>query len=82
MKIIALVNQKGGVGKTTSTINIGAGLSSLGKKVLLIDLDPQANLTYSLGIEAHKLNKTIYELLKGEASIKEVIQNNRRRKRH
>ena len=75
MKIIALVNQKGGVGKTTSTINIGAGLSSLGKKVLLIDLDPQANLTYSLGIEAHKLNKTIYELLKGEASIKEVIQN-------
>ena len=48
-RIIALVNQKGGVGKTTSTINIGAGLNRLGKSVLLVDLDPQANLTYSLG---------------------------------
>lgn len=48
-KIIALVNQKGGVGKTTSTINIGAGLALKGKRVLLIDLDPQASLTMSLG---------------------------------
>ncbi len=49
MQIIALINQKGGVGKTTCAINIGAGLNGLGKRVLLIDLDPQAHLTYSLG---------------------------------
>jgi chromosome partitioning protein len=73
MKTIALVNQKGGTGKTTSTINIGAGLVKLGKKVLLIDLDAQANLTYALGIKAHELNKTVYELLKGEANIEEVL---------
>ena len=73
MRVIALVNQKGGTGKTTSTINIGTGLAALKKKVLLIDLDPQANLTYSLGIEAHNLKHTIYELLKGEASAQEII---------
>ena len=55
MKIIALMNQKGGVGKTTSTINIGAGLEKLGKKIMLTDLDPQAHLTYSLGIEARAM---------------------------
>lgn len=72
-RIIALVNQKGGVGKTTSTINIGAGLNQLGKSVLLIDLDPQANLTYSLGIEAHNLEATIYELLTGRTTAKNAI---------
>lgn len=72
-KIIALINQKGGVGKTTSTVNIGAGLTKLGKKVLLVDLDPQAHLTYSLGIEAHELENTVYELLKGEAQFKQVL---------
>lgn len=72
-RVIALVNQKGGVGKTTSTKNIGAGLTILGKKVLLVDLDPQANLTYSLGIKAHELEKTIYEVLKGEAKAKDAI---------
>ncbi len=71
--IIALINQKGGVGKTTSVINIGAGLTMLAKQVLLIDLDPQAHLTYSLGIQAHELDKTIYEVLKNEATVKEVI---------
>jgi len=73
MKIIAFINQKGGVGKTTCTMNIGAGLTMLGKKVLLIDLDPQAHLTYSLGIEAHKLENTVYELLKGNCQAKKVI---------
>ncbi len=67
------MNQKGGVGKTTSTVNIGAGLNKLGKRVLLIDLDPQANLTYSLGIQGHDLRKTIYELLKGQISTSDVI---------
>ena len=73
MKTIALINQKGGVGKTTSAINIGAGLHSLGQKVLLIDLDPQAHLTYSLGIQAHELKRTVYELLKGEYTVEETI---------
>ena len=75
MKIIALVNQKGGVGKTTSVINIGAGLNRLGKKVLLIDLDPQAHLTYSLGIQAHELERAIYEVLTGGATLQEVLIN-------
>lgn len=73
MKLIALTNQKGGVGKTTSTINIGAGLAKLGKKVLLIDLDPQANLTYSLRMHSHRLDKTIYQALKGEANMNDII---------
>jgi chromosome partitioning protein len=65
--IISLLNHKGGVGKTTSCINIGAGLVELGKKVLLIDLDPQANLTLSLGIPRQRV--TIYEALRGEAEL-------------
>jgi chromosome partitioning protein len=73
MKVIALINQKGGVGKTTSAINIGFGLSKLKQKVLLIDLDPQAHLTYSIGIHAHQLEKTIYDVLKGTVKIQEVI---------
>lgn len=66
-KIISLLNHKGGVGKTTSAINIGAGLVELGKKVLLVDLDPQANLTLSLGIPRQKA--TIYESLRGESEL-------------
>jgi chromosome partitioning protein len=72
-RIVSLVNQKGGVGKTTSTKNIGAGLTNLGYAVLLIDLDPQASLTYSLGIPAHELSRTIYEVLKEEVKAEEVI---------
>ncbi|MBL7816655.1 MAG: ParA family protein [Saprospiraceae bacterium] len=63
--VISLLNHKGGVGKTTSAINIGAGLVELGKKVLLVDLDPQANLTLSLGIPRQRV--TIYECLRGES---------------
>jgi chromosome partitioning protein len=65
--IISLLNHKGGVGKTTSAINIGAALVQLNKRVLLIDLDPQANLTISLGIPRQKV--TIYENIRGEAEI-------------
>lgn len=73
MKMIAFTNQKGGVGKTTSTINVGAGLSLQGKKVLLVDLDPQANLTYSLRMQSQRLDKTIYDVLKGRAKLEETI---------
>jgi len=66
-KIISLLNHKGGVGKTTSAINIGAGLVELGQKVLLIDLDPQANLTLSLGIPRQKYS--IYESIRGESEL-------------
>ena len=66
-KIISLLNHKGGVGKTTSAINIGAGMVELGKRVLLIDLDPQANLSLSLGIPRQKY--TIYESLRGESEL-------------
>lgn len=69
-KVISISNHKGGVGKTTSTLNIGAGLNSLGKTVLLIDLDPQANLSQSLGIKEPKVN--IYGALRGEYKLQPV----------
>jgi len=65
--VISLLNHKGGVGKTTSVINIGAGLAQLGKRVLLLDLDPQANLTLSMGIPRRP--STIYEAIRGEAEL-------------
>lgn len=68
--VISLLNHKGGVGKTTSAVNIGAGLAELGRKVLLIDLDPQANLTISLGVPRQK--QTIYEALRGEGELSPV----------
>lgn len=67
---IALLNHKGGVGKTTSAINLGAGLVELDKRVLLVDLDPQANLTVSLGVGRQKV--TIYESMRGEAELEPV----------
>ena len=72
-KIIALVNHKGGVGKTTSSINLAASLGVLKKKVLLVDLDPQGNSTTGVGIDKSDYNKSMYELLKDQATLNEVI---------
>lgn len=72
-QIISVVNQKGGVGKTTTAVNLGAYLAALGKFVLLLDLDPQANATSGLGVDKNSLAKGVYELLIGEVSAREVI---------
>lgn len=73
-KIVAVANQKGGVGKTTTTINLGAALAELGAKVLIVDLDPQGNASTGLGIEAEEREFTTYELLLEEIELQKVIQ--------
>lgn len=75
-KIIAVANQKGGVGKTTTSINLSACLADKGKKVLVIDTDPQGNTTSGFGVEKNELDNTIYELILGECSIRDCIINN------
>ncbi len=72
-RIIAVANQKGGVGKTTTAINLSACLAEKGQKVLAIDMDPQGNMTSGLGTDKDSVDKTVYDLLIGEAEIEDVI---------
>jgi chromosome partitioning protein len=73
-KILAITNQKGGVGKTTTTINLAASLSMAGRRVLLVDLDPQGNATMGSGIDKRQLAATVYQALLGEATLAAVLQ--------
>lgn len=72
-RIIAVANQKGGVGKTTTSINLSACLAALGKKVLAIDMDPQGNMTSGLGIDKNEIEYSVYDLILGEVEIEQVI---------
>jgi len=74
-KIVSIVNQKGGVGKTTFAVNIAAGLGISGKKVLLVDIDPQGNSTSGYGVNKKEVKKSSYDLLINNASVKETIVN-------
>lgn len=73
-RVIAIANQKGGVGKTTTSINLSAALAERGKKVLVIDTDPQGNTTSGFGLDKNELDNSIYELMIGECSIDEAIK--------
>lgn len=72
-RIIAIANQKGGVGKTTTAINLSACLSEKGQKVLAIDMDPQGNMSSGLGLDKDSIDKTIYDMIIGESDVEEVI---------
>ena len=72
-RVIAISNQKGGVGKTTTSINLSACLAELGKKVLVIDIDPQGNTTSGLGIDKSNLENTVYDLMINYATVWDTL---------
>ena len=71
-KIFCIANQKGGVGKTTTTVNLAAGLAKVGQRVLMVDLDPQGNATMGSGVDKRKLELTVYDVLLESASVTEA----------
>ena len=73
-RVVAVCNQKGGVGKTTTTINLGAALAEHGRRVLLVDLDPQGSLSVGMGMDAHNLERSIYDVLLGGTHVTEVLE--------
>jgi chromosome partitioning protein len=73
MRVLAIANQKGGVGKTTTTINLGTALAAVGEKVLILDLDPQGNASTGLGVPRHLRKDTVYDVLMGEKTLAEAL---------
>src|SRR6185295_16226326 len=73
-RVLAVANQKGGVGKTTTAVNLGASLAELGYRVLIVDLDPQGNASTGLGINPHALSNSIYDVLMRDLPIEDAIE--------